>query len=198
MPLFTASATCVMPLSESAAALRRFLHRGARIGACQPLAERRLFMRADAVAARAVQIRHDRKIGPAERCRRRTIAASPSMARQPIIESRAPATWRVLRSSCARAPSARLNQRISPMPQLIGSNGGVHHVLDGARMRACERVLRQQSRRRPFVLDIFEDDRRIEDRRIAVDQRRHFAARIGFQEFLVGLSVPIAAGILVS
>src|SRR5262249_36175176 len=40
----------------------------------------------------------------------------------------------------------------------------------------------------PFVFDVFEDDGRIEEPDAFVDQGRHFAARIGLQEFTVRLA----------
>lgn len=51
--------------------------------------------------------------------------------------------------------------------------------------RPLQRRRRHHGRLRPFLLDIVQDDGGIPDRVRAVDQRRHFAARIGLQQYRI-------------
>ena len=56
---------------------------------------------------------------------------------------------------------------------------GVAELLEHAHAGARRAPLGSSGGSRPAVLEVFEDDGRIEDRGVAVDQRRHFLARVG-------------------
>src|SRR5216684_5994551 len=73
----------------------------------------------------------------------------------------------------AQAPIDRFVERIADL-------------LDHAGIGALGGFARQQRRRREFVLEIFKDDRRVENVGLAVDQRRHFVARAGRGKLAVG------------
>ena len=53
------------------------------------------------------------------------------------------------------------------------------HLREGAYMRACAQIHRQQRRLRIFLLEVFENRKRLHQRRaVAVEQRRHHHLRI--------------------
>ena len=53
------------------------------------------------------------------------------------------------------------------------------HLREGAYMRACAQIHRQQRRLRIFLLEVFEDRKRLHQRRaVAIEQSRHDHFRI--------------------
>src|SRR5258706_14340974 len=66
--------------------LGRLADPGGPVGTGKPLAERRAFLRSEAVAARAVEVGNDREIGPTERVAAEPLRAA-QMTRQPLIDA---------------------------------------------------------------------------------------------------------------
>src|SRR5260221_2806436 len=182
-PTFYSARDLSHRLQRSCGSLRGLLHRWTRICALKPLAERGMLVRSDAVAPRPAPVGNYREIGPAKSGTDEPFLGS-ELAREPLVYSaRLGRRMRFDRAGTlalgalepaqfTQAPIDRLEMR-------------VHHFLDCPRPVARGTIARQKGGLRPFVFDIFENDRRIENGHIAIDQRRNLAPRIGLQELLV-------------
>src|SRR5580658_1890108 len=156
---------------------------GPRIGAREPVGEAASRFGRMAVVDGDVDMRRHGSVAPAE-----TLAAEPrapvKLVLEPALELRrllGRAAQQLLAQRAARAAESE-DLHDAPVDGLVLC---VHDVLEHAQPRALRRILRQQRRLRPFILEIFEDDRGIEDLQIAVHQCRHLMARILCDEALI-------------
>jgi hypothetical protein len=144
--------------------------------ALEPARERAPRGRRIAEVGRRVHMRRDRQIGPAEGG-----ATEPGSLAEALREPDVHAA-RLLGSPShqllgERAGGAAEDENLGDGP-VDGLIVRVAHVLDHAGLCSRERRRRQERRRGPAFLQVFEDDGRVEDG-LAVDfERRHFEARI--------------------
>ena len=157
----------------------RFDHRGdarPRPHAIEPRGEPRAVRRRVAVERRSLHVRYDREVAPTERVDVEE-RARPQLLLEPGVDA-----GRLL-GGAAEKPLGETTLRAledvdleaGPVDRLVV---GVADVLEHAHPRALRGRLRQQRRRRPAVLDVLEDHRRVEDCCVAVDQGRHLEARV--------------------